>query len=263
MHNYSQKKFDLIFFFLCMVEYSMSAQTITPTNDSEIVTIPFAPGKCEEVKQNTEACLNKFCELVAHKFSLEIDEVKQCIPDNIEYKPKQKTKRASGSSVVDWESVTSKSELSAMTASSLKDILSSKQLRTSGSKAALVDRVWGILHPEEAPPDSKPRKRGRPSGAKNKTKSEFSTVVSDSDTEANANEQEDNTAMTSEQTMELLHSGVLKKLSDGEEYYVIESKNWVMKKDNDDDLEWKGYLASDGTIDIKDPPMVLVKLYNS
>lgn len=240
----------------------MSAQTITPTTQTEIVTIPFAPGKCEEVKQNTEACLNKFCELVAHKFSLEIDEVKQCIPENIQYKPKEKTKRASSSNVVEWESVTSKSELTAMTASSLKDILSSKQLRTSGSKASLVDRVWGILHPEEAPPDSKPRKRGRPAGAKNKQKNEYSTVVSDSDNETNTNE-EDNTELTSEQTMELLHSGVVKKLSDGNEYYVIESKNWVMKKDDEDELEWKGYLANDGTIDNKDPPMALVQLYNS
>ncbi len=241
----------------------MSDQTIIPTSDTEIVTIPFAPGKCDEVKKNTEACLTKFCELVAHKFSLDISEVKQCIPNNIQYKPKAKTKRASSSNVVEWESVSSKSDLSTMTAASLKDILSSKQLRTSGSKAELVDRVWGILHPEEAPPDSKPRKRGRPSGSKNKAKSDFSTVVSDSDTELNTNEQESNEEMTDEQTMELLHSGITKKLSDGNDYYVIESKNWVMKKDEEDELEWMGYLASDGTIDSKDPPMALVKLYGS
>ena len=36
-----------------------------------------------------------------------------------------------------------------------------------------------------------------------------------------------------------------------------------MKKDDEDELEWKGYLASDGTIDNKDPPMALVQLYNS
>lgn len=243
----------------------MSVSTITPTNDAEIVTIPFAPGKCEEVKKNTEACLTQFCELVAHKFNLEIDEVKQCIPNNIEYKPKEKSKRASnsGTSVVNWESVSSKSELASMTAASLKDILSSKELRTSGSKAALVDRVWGILHPEEAPPDSKPKKRGRPSGSRNKTKSDFSTVVSDSDTETSPIEKVDDHDMTNEETMELLHSGVSKQLSDGNEYYIIESKSWVMTKDADDELEWKGYLASDGTIDSKDPPMPLVKLYSN
>ena len=98
-----------------------------------------------------EACLNKFCELVAHKFSLEIDEVKQCIPENIQY-AKEKTKRASSSSVVEWESVTSKSELTAMTASSLKDILSSKQLLNSGSKASLVDRVWGYSSSQRSAP---------------------------------------------------------------------------------------------------------------
>ena len=242
----------------------MAQETIIiPTNKSETVTIPFVPGKCNEVKKNTEACLNKFCELVAHRFNLEIDEVKKCIPLNIEYKPKETTKRASGSSVVDWESVSAKSELSAMTAASLKDILSSKQLRTSGSKPALVDRVWGILHPEQAPPDSKPKKRGRPSGSKNKVKSDFSTVVSDSDTEGITNDQDNNKEITNEQTMELLLSGVTKKLSDGNEYYVIESKNWVMKKDDEDELEWKGYLAADGTIDSKDPPMALVQMYSS
>lgn len=240
----------------------MSIQTINPTSNNEVVTIPFAPGKCDEVMKNTEACLTHFCELVAHKFSLEINEVKKCIPDNIEYKLKQKSKRArnSGPSVVKWESASSKSELASMTAASLKDILSSKELRTSGSKSDLIDRVWGILHPEEAPPHSKSKKRGRPSGSRNKTKSDFSTVILDSDTENSPNKTDD---MTNEETMELLYSGVSKKLSDGNEYYIIESKKWVMTKDDDDELEWKGYLAADGTIDSKDPPISLVKLYSS
>lgn len=45
--------------------------------------------------------------------------------------------------------------------SDLKNICKQYGLRYSGKKEDLIDRIWGVKFPDEAPADSKPKKRGR------------------------------------------------------------------------------------------------------
>ena len=56
-----------------------------------------------------------------------------------------------------------KSELGRKNLNDLRDICKHLKLRYSGKKSDLVDRIWGVKHPEQAPIDAEPKKRGRKS----------------------------------------------------------------------------------------------------
>ena len=237
---------------------------VTPTNETKIISVPFPPGMGDEVKRNTEECMQKFCELVAHQFKLNIDDVKQCIPSDIKYVERQPTKRGKTQSLtsIDWENAKSKDELVGYNLNiiALKDILSSKGLRKSGSKTELIDRVWGIICPADAPADAAPKKRGRKRGSKNKK----STVVDDSDTETSEVVQT-NTSVSAnpEETMKLLENGIDKTCADGVQYTLVPSKKWLFKKDDDGDLEWAGVLGDEDECLEQDPPQELIDLYSA
>ena len=147
-----------------------------------------------------------------------------------------------------------------MNITALKDILSSKGLRKSGSKTELIDRVWGIICPKDAPADAAPKKRGRKRGSKNKK----STVVDDSDTETSEVVQT-NTSVSAdpEETMKLLENGIDKSCADGVQYTLVPSKKWLFKKDNDGDLEWAGVLGDEDKCVEQDPPQELIDLYSA
>ena len=59
----------------------------------------------------------------------------------------------------------SKIELKKKNLNDLKEMCKYFKLRYSGKKDDLVNRIWGVKHPEEAPLDSQPKKRGRKSKA--------------------------------------------------------------------------------------------------
>ena len=76
----------------------------------------------------------------------------------------------------------SKQSFASLKSKDLKDILSANSLPISGKKSELLDRVWGITHPDEAPELPKKKKRG----GKKKTKVETDknhVDVEDSDDE--------------------------------------------------------------------------------
>lgn len=235
---------------------------VSPTSETKTISVPFPPGMAGEVKKHTEDCMSRFCELVAHQFSLDIDELRGCIPTELKYIEREPVSRGKKVSTIDWEMAQTKKELAAMTLVSLKDILASKSLRISGSKGDLVDRVWGILHPDEAPDDGKPKKRGRKAGSKNKS---VSTVVDDSDSDVPCGIQINTTppGNSAEDIMALLEAGVEMTLSDGKSYTFVSAKKWLFEKDDDGDLEWAGYLGDGQTLDEKDPPRELIDLYSS
>ena len=64
---------------------------------------------------------------------------------------------------------TEKIQLKSFKMNELKEILEAHDLPISGNKPILIDRVWGILHPDEKPVEVK-KKRGRKAGSKNKSK---------------------------------------------------------------------------------------------
>jgi hypothetical protein len=228
---------------------------VSETDKSKTIYVPFLPGQAEEVQKQTEECMNRFCQLVAHEFDLNLDEVKNCIPSNISYTARESMKRGKKLSTIDCEKANSKDELSLMTSTALKDVLSSRGMRTFGPKAALVNRVWGILRPDEVPVESPPKKRGRKAGSKNKK----STIVEDSDNDNSVNLSICDTS--DEDIMTMLENGEQVTLSGGLDYVLIKSKAWLFLKDEEGDLEWAGILK-DGSCAPNDPPQVLIDLYN-
>ena len=98
--------------------------------------------------------------------SLEFDTiVKECIPEapvvaavskkKTTAKSKKKTEK-----LTDYTKAQTLEELKVFKVKELKDILASKNLPITGSKTVLMARVWGILHPDQAPKEEK-KKRGR------------------------------------------------------------------------------------------------------
>jgi len=237
---------------------------VTETDQSKTISVPFLPGKAAEVKLQTEECMNKFCELVAHEFSLDLNDVKNCIPKDIVYTEREPMKRGRKLSTIDWEKAASKDELSSMTSASLKDVLSSRGMRTSGPKVNLIARVWGLINSDEAPKESPLKKRGRKPGSKNK---KTTTIIDDSDNESSVNLSNSGVLQenSNEDIMSLLANGSADrenmKLSDGIEYVFIKSKAWLFLEDSDGDLEWAGILNGNSCLS-DDPPQILIDLYN-
>ena len=136
----------------------------------------------------------------------------------------------------------------------LKDILKSNELKTSGSKEILANRVWGINHPEDAPVDSV-KKRGRPKGTKKSTY----MIVSDTDEDVSAKSKSSSTENNNIE--ELLENSIEMDIN-GNKYNVVMSKQWVFSIDDEGDFTWEGMLHNDGDkVEECDPPDELMKFY--
>ena len=61
------------------------------------------------------------------------------------------------------EDIEEKTELGRKNLNDLRDICKHLKLRYSGKKSDLVDRIWGVKYPDQAPVDAQPKKRGRKS----------------------------------------------------------------------------------------------------
>jgi hypothetical protein len=120
---------------------------------------------------------------VAEEFGIDYDDlVAKCLPDQpkMEIVEKPKPKKASKSKKValtDYTQAQTLEDLKSFKMGDLKAILEENDLPISGSKPILMARVWGILHPDQAPVEPK-KKRGRPAKAKSP-----STVTKEPDQE--------------------------------------------------------------------------------
>ena len=76
-------------------------------------------------------------------------------------KPSPKPKKAKKAGITNYEEAQSIDDLKCFKMGDLKTILEENDLAISGSKTTLMARVWGILHPDQAPNEPK-KKRGRP-----------------------------------------------------------------------------------------------------
>ena len=79
---------------------------------------------------------------------------------------------------IDLDDIQSKQDLKRKPLNELKTICKKFKLRYSGKKDQLVERIWGVKFPDEAPIDSKPKKRGRKS--KNSFEDNYDTIDNNS-----------------------------------------------------------------------------------
>ena len=238
---------------------------------SQSVNVQLSSGRANQATKIYEECCKKLAELIKTNpenyglaDSVTMEDLLALIPDptfKVKSKKKQKEKKTK-LSVDNWGSVTEKDQLKSLKSSDLKNILSEKSLPISGNKTSLVDRVWGILHPDQAPAESKKKKRGRPKG-KNKAKDKESVcTIEDSDDEQ-VNDSDDiqnllekrKSVFISEQTKQLCD----KTTEDAEEFQLVDKKNWVFKED-EENFEFVGIM--DGNkLTLCDPPNELYQIF--
>lgn len=111
---------------------------------------------------NQQELIDKICE----DYNLDNEELNRKYIIPIEIKVNISQSRQVSKSGIDWRVVVSKTELKKFKLPELKAICSDHDLLITGNKSILMDRVWGINHPDEAPKEVRKR-RGRP--PKNKT----------------------------------------------------------------------------------------------
>lgn len=244
-------------------EMPNDTNTVVKTNKVESVVIPILEGSEEKVRNEVKDLQQKYAELVSEKFNIPIADILKCTPDNIVYevrdsipdKPDTKPKKVQKNSINkltinNWDTAESIDELKTLKLTQLKDILSSKSMKTVGSKTVLIERVWGIIHPEEAPKEEPKKQRGRPRSKTNKT--DF-PIVDDSDSEI----------ADAEEDIQNLLTNTIERTINGQILDIVESKGWVFSKSGDE-VEWLGTLNSDGENYTEvDPPDELLKLYGS
>ena len=175
--------------------------TVTSTDSAEIKTSPspvatrtlvnpeptqVVPTTCVPVKTNFSVPKNlfsgfadvlraeqlKLAQNVATEFGISYEDiVSKCLPEmpsvqlteTSESKPvKRATKKAI---ITNYKEAQSLDDLKCFKMADLKTILEKNDFAISGSKSTLMARIWGILHPDQAPIEPK-KKRGRPAKAK-------------------------------------------------------------------------------------------------
>lgn len=242
-----------------VIDNENSEIEVKPTGDTMNVVIPFKPGEEDIVRQNVEFTRARFIELVSKDFGKSEEEIRAVMPELIfkeEKKQKTTKKKKKSTTIENWEEADKMDCLKDLKLSDLKDILKSKQMKTSGSKQKLIERVWSINHPEEV--QATPMgKRGRPKGSTKAKKDNTSHVIIE-DTDDESNKQEE------ESIEKMLENACDVEMSNGQTMKVIKSKKWVLSVDEDGDLNWEGMLNDDGeSFTESEPPKELVELYES
>ena len=88
---------------------------------------------------------------IANHYSLDINEImKEIMPNLAKTTKSKKSKKKKREKLSDYTQATKKEELKDFKMPYLKEILQSNNLPVSGNKSKLIDRVWGILKPDEA-----------------------------------------------------------------------------------------------------------------
>lgn len=157
----------------------------------------------------------------------------------------------------DVSGVTDKNELDKYSANQLRAVLENNKLRITGSKQDLINRVWGISHPDEMPADALPKKRGRPK--KGTSVSSGSTVSKEfhslanglrgsSGTEFNKVEDSEPESESQELDPDDLEEIWIKDLSvstegDGKKFLHHNKFHWVLSTEEDNPTEIAGFIG--------------------
>jgi len=188
---------------------------------------------------------------IADQFGLDESEViEACLPDAPKVKPvdnpvkEKKAKKAKKEKITDYKEAKEVDDLKAFNMSELKDILSGHDLPVGGSKPKLMARVWGILHPDQAPKEE-PKKRGRKPKSKNSKGAAPTTVEVDSiSAPSEADSEECEMDPSNMPDIFLTDDGkVVESAEDGAKKYK-KMKKYVFYE-GDEEMEYKGQLNSD------------------
>ena len=235
---------------------------VTQSSQNKEITVPFRPGQEQLVKQEVDDYLKRFSEIVAKECGINVEEIYKCMPKNIVFQEEKKKNTASKKkdkkvTINNWETASSMDELKELRGNDLKDILKSKDMKSSGSKQKLIERVWSINNPEDVSVTPM-KKRGRPKGTK-KDKMKHA-IVDDSDTESPV---QPSKSESTDDIEKMLEGSIETTMSNGKVMHVVISKKWVFSLDSDGDFDWEGILNDDGESFTEcDPPKELLELYN-
>ena len=152
----------------------------------------------------------------------------------------------------------------------LKNILSSKSLHISGNKPVLVDRVWGIIHPNDMVQNDN-EKVSKKVDTK-KTNSEIkvnNTHINIEDTDSDCEEDTMNIHQRMEEGVYVYINMTTNKMMENESdetetYLQPKGTNWLFK-DNNDELEFEGVVEDNTFIsnnELDEIPPKLLKMYD-
>ena len=245
------------------------SKTITKSNSTTQVQLTSA--RAAEATKIYNECCKKLAEIIKtspEQFglseSVKLEDLMKLIPEptfKVKSTQKKKKPKKEKLSVDSWTTATSKDQLKSLKTADLKNILSEKSLAISGNKTTLVDRVWGILHPEEAPTEVTKKKRGRPKGKK-KSDTESQCTIEDSDEEQVNDKDEIQNLLETRKTIYINKNSqelTDQNDQDAEQYQLVDKKFWVFKED-EENFEFSGILKNNKLVE-SDPPSELMEIY--
>ena len=236
--------------------------SVTPTTETSELKI--SPARAVQAREVYMQCCKKLAEHISSNpdtfGSQDLQALIESIPEPTfkvsSSKKSSKSKKAPKYTIDNWKECESKEDLKkSLKTKDLKDILSAESLPISGKKDDLLDRVWGITHPDEAPELPEKSKRGRKKSSKSSKKStEDITSVEDSEDEAG-----DNSTVSSEMSaddvealLETRQSIFINKdgfqgpkLKGSTEYKLVKEKGWVFRE-TETEFEFTGILIEEG-----------------
>lgn len=213
----------------------------------------------------------KFARAVAAEYNLDLEEVMSCIPNPLQVgplpdlkptkkntpSPKQDKPKKKSEKITDYKKAETKEDLKHFKLPDLKEILEDNKLPTSGSKPILINRVWGILHPDDSVEEA-PKKRGRKPKNKEASKKEVSEI---STIENSDEDVEEINIDTNTDNMDTIYFNsddiVCEKNDESKELKVLQNK-WVFEE-TEDSIEYLGILEDKNLIK-GDPPEELLAL---
>lgn len=240
-----------------------NTQPIDVKMTDETTDLAIPASRIDELKEMYNQMAKKLAQAISedeNKFGKQdLDKLIQAIPEMSEIKiVEKKTKKTKSSkktakyTLENWKECEDKAALKkSFKTKDLKDILSAESLPISGKKDDLLDRVWGITHPDEAPALPEKKTRGRKKSTK-KSKKETEDITSVEDSE---DEQDDNATVSSEMSeedvTEMLENRVpihidengfeASKSKSTKEYKLVKQKNWVFNE-TETEFEFAGIL---------------------
>lgn len=252
---------------------------VTSTMQQETFSVP---ENIDTVVTYIKEMQQRYAELISEKFNIPLEDTLKFKEENVELFVKKyshiasstvktlknktkKTPKSEKITIENWQTAVCLSDLKSLKVQSLKDILSEKGLSITGSKSALMVRVWQINHPEykDTTTDKKVSKK--------KTKNKNNKGIKD-DTSSNIVEDSDNEDKSSEDISDLLdnHSKTVyfndetKSISDTQtegtiECILVTKKNWVFKN-SEDTLEYMGIYNGELVVEGNPPSEILATM---
>ena len=245
------------------IETTQTIETTAPVEvklTEETTELKISAARAAQAKDIYMECCKKLAQHISANPDTfgkqDLNKLIEAIPDptfNIETKTKKtkKSKKAAKYTLENWKECEVKEELKkSFKTKDLKDILSAESLPISGKKDELLDRVWGITHPDEAPELPKKKARGRKKNTKKEKNEVDITSVDDSEDEQDDNatvstemSEEDVQAMLDNRTSIYINKEGFQcpKIKGSKEYKLVKEKGWVFNE-SDTEFEFAGVI---------------------